>query len=225
MADLQISTKRMAIDKANAQVVIVVAVASFVAVFCLVASSTVFSQIRYQARVTSVKNKANAQLKDNIKAYNALNKQYQSFNDNPTNIIGGTRDGSGANDGRNSTIVLDALPPVYDFPGVTSSIEKILGAQSLKVSSITGTDDQLNQQTNLSSPTPQPVSMPFTFTVGNASYVSIQQLMDSLQKSIRPIQIDSLTISGGASNMTATVNAHTYYQPAKNLTITKKVVK
>jgi hypothetical protein len=39
------------------------------------------------------------------------------------------------------------------------------------------------------------------------------------------LQIDTLNISGGAGNMTVNVTAHTYYQPAKSLTITKKVIK
>ena len=75
----QISTKRLAISKANAQMVGIVAVAAFVTVFCLVASKAVFSQNRYQARVISAKEKAHKQLQDNINNYNNLAKAYKSF--------------------------------------------------------------------------------------------------------------------------------------------------
>jgi hypothetical protein len=221
----QISTKRLAISKANAQMVAVVAVAAFITIFCLVASKAVFSQNRYQARVTTAKEKAHSQLKKNIETFGSLQTAYNKFNSATTNIIGGSSTGTGDNDGSNSKIILDALPYSYDFPALTSSIEKILADNNLKITSITGTDDQVNQQGNLSSPNPEPVNMSFSFTVSNANYTSVNQLITRLQQSIRPIQIDSLDLSGGVNNMTATVNAHTYYQPAKSVNITKKVIK
>ncbi len=216
MADRLISTKRLAISKTNAQMVAVVAVAAFVTVFCLIASNAVFSQNRYQARVISAKEKAHKQLQENINNYSNLATAYKAFDNASTNVIGGTKSGKGDNDGSNSKIILDALPSAYDFPALASSIEKVLADNNLKVTSITGTDDQLTQQNNTASANPQPVSIPFTFTVSNASYGSVNQLMAKLQQSIRPIQIDTLDASGSQNNMTVTVTAHTYYQPGKN---------
>lgn len=221
----QISTKRLAISKANAQTVVIVGAAAFVTIFCLVASNAIFSQNRYQARVISAKEKAHKQLQENISNYSNLATAYKAFDSASTNVIGGNKDGTGDNDGPNSKIILDALPSSYDFPALTSSIEKVLTDSNLKVTSITGTDDQLNQQNNKSSANPQPVSIPFSFTISNANYVSVGQLITKLQHSIRPIQIDTLDVSGGVNNMTITVNAHTYYQPAKSVSITEKVIK
>ncbi len=225
MAETGISSKRLAISKANAQMVVLVSFASVVTVFCLVASQTVFGQDQYQSHVTAKKEIAHKILKKNIQEFNKLQTSYNTFNDSTTNVISGNSSGTGDNDGNNSKIILDALPSIYDFPGLTSSVEKILTDRQFKITHITGTDDQLNQQANLSSPDPKPVSMPFSFTVSNANYMAIQQLINALQQSIRPIQIDSLDLSGGASDMQVTVSAHTYFQPAKNLTITKQVVK
>lgn len=225
MANPVISTKRVAISKANAQMVAIVAVASFVTVFSLVASQALFSQNQYQARVTTAKEQAKTQLKQNQRAVADLDGSYKRFDGKEKNVIGGNRVGSGDNDGNNAKIVLDALPSSYDFPAVTSSLEKILTSKSLKVTSITGTDDQVAQEANSSSPNPKPIAMPFTFTVGDASYTSVQDLFVTLENSIRPIQIDTLTISGGAANMAVTLNGHTYYQPGMKVMITKKVVK
>ena len=61
---LQISTKRLAISKANAQIVGIVGAAAFVTVFCLFAANAVFSQNRYQARVITAKEKAHKQLQE-----------------------------------------------------------------------------------------------------------------------------------------------------------------
>ena len=225
MADSMISTKRVAISKANAQMVAVVAAAAFVSVFCLIAANAVFSQNRYQARIISAKEKAHKQLQQNISNYSDLATAYKAFDNASTNVINGNKNGTGDNDGSNSKIILDALPPTYDFPALTSSIEKILSDNHLQITSITGTDDQVSQQKNKASANPQPVEIPFTFTVGNASYSSVNQLMAKLQQSIRPIQIDTLDASGGQNDMTITVTAHTYYQPGKSVSITKKVIR
>jgi hypothetical protein len=222
---IEISTKRIAINNAQAQMVVIIAVASFITVFCLMASKAVLSQNQYNARVTTAKEKARDQLQDNIDKFSDLQSSYKAFNATATNVIGGTTTGTGDNDGDNSKIVLDALPSTYDFPALTSSLEKIFTDRNIKISSITGTDDQVAQQANLSSPKPTPVDIPFTLTISDANYQSVTQVIDTLQKSIRPIQIDSLDISGGSENMTVTITAHTYYQPAKSLSITEKVVK
>jgi hypothetical protein len=225
MAMPNLSGKHLAINKANTQMVAIVAVAAFVTVFCLVAAKAVWSQTGYQSRVIAADNTAHQQLIKNAQAFSSLSTSFQAFNSTPTNKIGGLSDGNSYNSGNNATIILHALPDSYDFPALASTLEKILTGQGLKISSISGTDDQLAEQNNNSSPNPQPVPMPFSFSISDANYSSIQQLINTLQLSIRPIQIDSLTLTGGGNNMTLTVNAHTYYQPGKSLDITQKVIK
>lgn len=219
----KILTRRVAISKTYAQMVVILAVSSFLVIFCLVASSTLISQNSYQARVISAMNKSKKQLQQNLQVFNQLAASYNKFNSSNTNIIGGPSSGSGQNSGLNSQIILDALPPAYDFPALTSSLQNILS--SYNISSISGTDDELSQQGNNTSPNPQPVSMPFSFTINNASYQSVSQLFTTLQNSIRPIQVDSLDLSGVSSSLTLTVSAHTYYQPAKTVSISQEVIK
>lgn len=219
------SMKRLAIDKANTQMIVILSVAAFISVFCLVASKAVLSQNAYNAKVISAKEKANKQLEDNIKAADTLVNHYEAFVDTSTNAIGGNKSGTGDNDGDNAKIILDALPSAYDFPALTSSLEKITSDRKLNVSSITGTDDQVNQQGNATSTKPQAVPMPFELTINDASYQGVQSLIDAFEHSIRPIQIDKLEISGGGTKMQAVVTAHTYYQPGISLNIKKEVVK
>jgi hypothetical protein len=225
MGKLEISSKHMAIVKANAQIVAVVGVAAFVTIFCVVASQAVWSQNEYQTRVTKSENVAHKQLLTNIKAYTNLVIAYNAFNSATTNVLGGSSSNSGANnDGTNTKLVLDALPSSYDFPALTSSIEKILDSGNFQIGGITGTDNQLAEQGNNSSANPQAVGMPFSFTVVNSNYTAIEQLITTLQESIRPIQIQQMTLTGGNSSMGLTVNAQTYYQPGKSLGITKQEV-
>ncbi|MEI6756202.1 MAG: hypothetical protein WCK80_04290, partial [bacterium] len=209
MANTSNSKEHNLLSKANAVTVGIVGVASFVVVFCLVASSSLFSQNKYQAKVASAKSKANSQLDANIKAYSDLNTSYKKFISNSPNAIGGNVNGTADNDGNNAKIVLNSLPSTYDFPALTSSLEKILHDRNITIKSITGTDAQASQSAG-ESQSPTPVAIPFVFTV-SANYGSTQQLLVALQKSIRPIQIDSIAIAGASSDMTVTVNGHTYY--------------
>lgn len=225
MAQAQISTKRLAINKANAQMVAIVGVASFITVFCLVATKTVVSNNQYLAKVTTAKEKANRQLQNNITSYNQLKSSYAKFDSASTNIIGGTSTGTGDRDGTNSKLILDALPSSYDFPALASSVEKILSNAGLKVNSITGTDDQIAQQSNALSPNPQPVEMPFTFSVDVQGTDAAYKLMKLLEQSIRPIQVDKVTLSGEKDKQSVIIEAHTYYQPGRSVDIKKQALK
>lgn len=225
MAKLKLSTKRLAISKANAQILAITSAAAFVTVFSLVAGHALLAQRSYQNKVITAKENVNNQLKKDVTSVSNLVNSYQSFNNQPTNVIGGASTGTADNDGKNTTIVLDALPSKYDFPALTSSLEKILRSRNLNISSISGTDDEVAQQATVGGAVPQPIAMPFSFAISNANYSSVQELIDTLELSIRPIQIDSLTLSGGADNMTLSVNAHTYYQPDTQYKLTTKAIK
>lgn len=221
----QSSTKRLAISQANARMIAVVAAASVVSIFSLVGAKALWSQNAYQAKVNGAKENAHHQLEANLQAADELTKSYKTFASKDVNVLGGSKTGTGDNEGDNSKIILDALPGSYDFPALTSSIEKIMNERHYPISSFMGIDDQINQQDNSSSNDPQPQPIPFSFTVENANYTAVQQIASTLELSIRPIQIDSLKLSGGASDMKITIEAHTFYQPQKSLTIKKQVVK
>ncbi len=223
MAKVHISTKRVLIDKANTRIVAVTGVAAFVVVFALVASKTLVSQAAYQNRLINANKQALSQLKTDISTTSQLVNSYQAFVNTPQNVIGGNPQGSGPKDGDNGQIVLDALPSQYDFPALATSLEKLITSQKLQIQSITGTDEELTQQSDQSSPNPTPVPMPFQISVvGN--YQAIQSLVDVFNRSIRPFQIQTLQLSGSENAMTLTISAQTYYQPQKTLQITKKVI-
>lgn len=219
-----ISSKRALISHANTQIVIVTSVAAFIFVFSLVASKMLASQMAYQSRVLSAKHKAVAQLQSDISAVNNLDDSYKAFVNTPQNLIGGSPQGSGSQDGDNAQIVLDALPSSYDFPALATSLEKIISSQQVTINSITGVDDEANQASNQSSGTPQPVAMPFEISV-TGDYQSIQNLIGQFEHSIRPFQVQSIDLSGDQAKLTADIKAQTFYQPAKTFNIGSKVIK
>lgn len=224
MANASFITKRTLIDKANSTMVIVTSVAAFVLVFSLVSTKTLISQATYQNRVISAKKAALKQLKDDNDAIKPLKASYDSFVSTAQNKIGGNPQGTGPKDGDNAKIVLDALPSSYDFPALATSIESLVTGQGLQIGSIGGTDDEVNQAGNQISSTPQPVPMPFQLTV-TGGYSSIQNLMNAFQYSIRPFQVQTMEITGDQDKLTLTLNAQTFFQPAKSLNITTEVIK
>lgn len=223
MAKIELSSKRLQISKANLYIVSVVAIACFVSIFALTASKALLSQRSYQAKVIAQKETAKKQLQSNLDARDQLVAQYKGFVSTGTNVIGGSNDGQGDRDGDNAKIVLDALPSVYDYPALTASIEKLLTDNGLTIVSIGGTDDEVNQS-NVSSGTPTPVEMPFTVSF-SGKQENIKEFLSVLQRSIRPIHVQQSTISGNDAQLTVSLTAKTYYQPEKNLTIRKEVVK
>jgi Tfp pilus assembly protein PilO len=121
--------------------------------------------------------------------------------------------------------VLDALPSSYDFPALANSIEKLIASQGLEIVSIAGTDDEVAQSENQVSDSPLPVEVPFQTSV-NGNYAGIQNLISTFERSIRPVQIQSLTLNAADGDVIAmTIGAQTFYQPAKSLNIKTEVIK
>lgn len=219
------SAKHDLIDKANTRIVVYVSVAAFIAVFSLVATKTLVSQAAYQNRVINAKRVAVNQLKSDITASSQLQSSYDAWTSTSQNAIGGSPTGSGAQDGDNAKIVIDALPSTYDFPGLTTSLENMLTSQSgIKIDSISGTDQEATLGGNVTSTTPQPQPIPFSIAV-SGDYGSLQNVIGTFERSIRPIQVQTLNLNGTNGNLSMTITAQTFYQPAKSLNINKKVVK
>lgn len=222
--DSQIFARKDLIDKANRSLVITVSVAVFVVVFSLIAMRSLIAQAGYQNKIISKKRQAVKTLQDDVAVAKQVSMTYQAFDGATKNIIGGISDGTTDKDGSNTKIVLDALPAQYDFPALTTNIESLVESQGVKLSSITGTDDEVAQLANKSSGAPTPVAMPFDISI-SADYTKTQALVLAFERSIRPMKLLSMNISGSQSDLTTTIKAETYYQPAKLFNIKKEVVK
>ena len=220
----KLSTKRLAIDKFNATVVLQISIAAFVSVFCLVSINSLFSQRAYQAKVESKKQAALAQLESNIESVDQLLASYQEFADAPENVLGGNPNGQGDRDGENPRIVLDALPSVYDFPALATSLEKMLKDNNITIDNISGTDEEISQVSNEGTPNPEPVEMPFTIEA-TTSASSIKKFLSLFERSIRPLQIQRIVMEGQDSKVKFTIDAKSYYQPEKGLSVEEETIK
>lgn len=223
MARQTISKKRIQIDKARANVVLFVAVASFIATFSLVSSKALLQKRGFESRVIGEKEKTLKTLKDNNQAAQQLTTSYKAFNDTPDNLLGGNPSGTGDKDGENAKLILDALPSQYDFPALTSSIEKMIKSQQGSIEAISGTDDTVAQSSVTDSS--KPIEIPFQIDATSGDD-GIQNILKTFNRSIRPMTITKVTLSvESQGSLRASIFAKSYYQPAKVLQITTKEVR
>jgi hypothetical protein len=220
---VNVSLKRAQITKANTTMVVATAIAAFALTFTVIAGRALLNKRAYQSRVITAKQKAVDQLQANIKATNSLVTSYKAFVGTPENVIGGNPNGKSDHDGDNAKIVLDALPSQYDFPALASSLEKIITTNNYKTSSISGTDDEIAQENATTSGDPAAVAMPFQIAA-TTDLTGAKGLSSILERSIRPIQVQSLGISGTNAQLQVSVKAQTFYLPGKTLNIQTKVV-
>jgi Tfp pilus assembly protein PilO len=208
------SMKRLMIDKANSMMVVVIGFAAFVTVFSLVSIKALWGQSGYQNRVINKKEKAVKQLQANIAASNQLEDSFKKFDQSPSML---------ANKDNNAKIVLDALPSKYDFPALTTSLEKMLLDGGFKISGISGIDDEASQDSSVAGAT-KPVEIPFALEA-DANYTSVQNFLKDIDRSIRPFTLTALDLSGNNNDIRIGLQAKSYYQPEKGVTITTETVK
>lgn len=221
---INLSPKRLQISKANMMVVTAVSIATFILVFTIFAARTLLMQRSYQARVIAKQELAKKTVQDNLQARDGLVAQYKQFVGRPENIISGSSTGSGDRDGDNAKIVLDALPSKYDFPALTSSVEKLAKGSNATIVSLSGSDDEVNQQNDTTTGATTPIEMPFQLSV-SGNFDSMQKMVEAFERSIRPMNITKLVLGGKDSSLTMTLDAKTYYQPDNGLRVTEEVVK
>lgn len=219
MGEGVITSKRKQIDKTQAKLYGIVMAAAIVSVFALVAAKSFFGQASYYNKVNGIKEKAVKQLKENQDAVSSLVKSYQSFASQNPNLIGGNATGKTGRDGDNGRLVLDALPSKYDFPALATSLEKMLNG--FTINSISGSDDSTIQD---QAGAAKLVEMPFIVNV-STDYNGAQRLLSSLEKSIRPFQVDKMAFSGTNGSLKIEIKAKTFFQPEKMVKIDSKVVK
>jgi hypothetical protein len=244
---LKASVKHLQIDRANNAMFYMVAAAAVITVFSLVSAKSLLSQSSYQHKVLKARNEAIKKLKSNLEAANSLKQHYEVFESQTPNIIGG-RGGldiasaiaKGVNggsvsvngqpvalsgqDGDNAKIVLDALPSVYDFPALISSIEKIAVIDNVPLQSVTGSDDSATQTTAESSAvSSQPTTISFALTT-KLDYNVAKTLTGDLERSIRPVDITTFALDGSGNSLNVSIQANTYYQAPISLQIRQKEI-
>jgi Tfp pilus assembly protein PilO len=207
--------KRQQIEQAGKYMFIWVVAAAIAVSFCLATGQYLFSKWDYNNKIIGAKYKASDTLSSNITAANELKKQVDA-------LVANNDLASVKTDPNDSTTksVLDALPISGDSAALATSLQKaILTGSGVTIESIS-VPPEAGGTTAVS--TPQ--EMKFSFVV-TGSYDKIKTMVHDIERTIRPIKIVGVTMNGSDANLRATVDAITYYQPAKNVNATEEVVR
>jgi len=221
--------KRQQITKTNQQMLIWVAIAALVVTICAVLAFNFTQRIIYQAKVNNELAKTSDTLTNSLKSIPNLisnvntlqtNQDLLALRINPTDTA--------------FQVVLDALPTVDDSTSLASSLQqRILGPSQVAIQKITVTDQGQMVTANTPAPTGQATNGSTTPTVGNFQFSftisgdlsTVTTAIQNLEKSIRPITINTLTIQAGSNGqLQVTVNATTYYLPSVNYQLDSKEV-
>ncbi len=213
--DSRLSIKRTLIGRANTTMTMIIGGTLSFVVAAVILSAGLARQINHRGHVIREKKVASKALKQNVRAVASLVESFSQFDSAKESLIN-TKDA-------NSKIVLDALPSKYDFPALATSLEKILTDGGYTITQMSGTDNEASIDQEAES-NPQPVEMPFSLGI-EGDYSKVIRVVSDLERSIRPIVIDNLEVSGTSSDTKLMISARTYYQPGKNLETSTKVVK
>lgn len=198
--------RRARIAQAGSTVFIVVAISAVVVVFSLVSVRFLWQRKSYNDRVITAKTEARDQLQSNITNIGQLAEQFEALNSSPTT---------------NSTAILHALPPTYDYSALATSIQSLAERSGVRFVGSIGPDQSASAVTSAVTSQPQPI--PLSLQV-NGSYDNVVKFIKNLELSIRPISVISTTYTGTNNNIQAILQAETFYQPARLLDVTRRQI-
>lgn len=208
--------KRQEISSANRTMLLWVVAASVAISFLLVASQFLYQQFAYNGKVLALKNKAVAQLDDNLTNIQELKRNFNTLDVGDSNV--------------NSRKVLNALPSEMDTSAFGTSIQQVVAPKSgVTLEALTidpansGESDEDSEGEVVALPS-TPQELRATVAV-SGNYDQVASFVRDVELVIRPIKFRTVSLSGSDSNTRATIELTTYYQPKKTVEIKKEVVK
>lgn len=217
--------KRTQIAKANRTMFLWIAAASALVGCAVVISIFMIQKVVFNERVLAEKqntvsileknNKVVAQLEDSIRILDT-NEALMSVKANETDQA--------------IQVILDALPAEANSLAVGASLQnKLLNGingltiESLQVDPVVGVE-VLGDGISADSGGEEVVNAISFQVTAMGSEQAIKEVLNKLERSIRPIEILSVRIEGSGSSMTIFIQARTYYEPKKTIELQKKEI-
>jgi len=199
-------SRREQVKKAGSTVFIVVAIAAVIVMFSVISIRFLWERKSYNDRVITAKTMARTNIESNTNNLKKLSEQFPQLDTSAST---------------NASVILHALPPTYDYAALASSIDFLATVSG--VSSDTSIGEDISATAVQFATTSSPVEIPITTSV-TGNYASVKEYISNLEKSIRPIKVNSVTYSGTNASLQATVDAVTYYQPARSLDVLRSPI-
>jgi hypothetical protein len=220
--------KRQQIAKANRTMFIWVAGTSVIVGIALVTSIFLFQKASFNEKVLSEKSKTATTLVKNNKAVDELKNQVRVLNTNED-----LKKSMAPGETQPVQAILDALPSEANSSAFGASLQKRfltsdgLTLEELSVDPVAGIESTTDQNASVTSTESGGNQISFRFAVGaditNAN--ALKKLQQDIERSIRPIDITTLSVEVQAKRLVLKVEGHTYYEPAKTIELKDKTVK
>lgn len=223
--------KRQQIGRANRMMLLWIIAVSVIVGIAVVLAIFLVQKIWYQERILSEKAKTVKVLQDNYKAVtdeSGLKNEISKLNTNEA--LRSTRlndDASGLQS------VLDALPADANSTALASSLQtKLLtGINGIKLESIavdqtdTTSDSGVASAAGSSAASADQIGFSFSVSTEGKNDTALRQVLENLEKSIRPFNVGTISIEAQGTRVIMTVKGVSYYEPATTVQPVKKVVK
>lgn len=218
--------KRQQITKANRTMFLWVAAASVVVGFSLVIAIFLWQKISFGEKVLTEKSKTLATLAEDLEKIPALRDNIRLLETN-TNL----KETRLKDDDRVVQSVLDALPADANSTALGSSLQsKLLTGvngitlDAIKVDPVIGVET-LDGTVDGTDPGQNTINFTFTISVASNNPDGLRDVLLRLERSIRAINITSLTIEQQGTRLVMSAAGHAYYQPAQVIELKEKVVR
>jgi hypothetical protein len=222
--------KRTQIAKANQTMFIWVAVVSVIVGFALVGSIFLVQKILFNEKILAEKNNTITILNKDNSNVSELESQVRVLDTNQALTTAKAKPTDQV-----IQVILDALPSDANSLALGASLQNVLlngvsglSLQSLQVDPVVGVESLASntsvQSASTTTTTSNQPQITFRFSVkGNEA--ALKESLTRLERSIRAIDIISLTIENQGSNRLMTVEARAFYEPVRTVELKNKVVK
>lgn len=214
--------KRQQIAGTRQQMFIWVATASAAIVICVMVGINFIQRINYQMKVNSKITATADTLDSSVDSIDGLINNVNALRANPQLNLPNLK----TDDSTVFQVAIDALPTENDSVSLSSSLQNRILSQSgvtiesISVDSISPTASYLEDDDDALSEIAYPVAQTISFNVAVVGpYDSVKQLLLDIERTIRPISIDALTLEGTDEMLSATITATTYYSPSVDYTV------
>jgi hypothetical protein len=207
--------KRQIIANSNRTMFIWVTAMSALIGVCAVLSIFLVQQIAFKTKVANKLDGTVSTLKENNKKAETLIQNVRVLETNAAlNSI------KAHPDDKALQVILDALPADNNALALGSSLQQNL----LQLPGVTIEALSVQAQ-NTDDTTAEGNTIPFTTTITAADANTLKDALARLERSIRVIDIDTLSLERTEQKYTLTLSAHAYYEPAVTVQLNNETVK
>ncbi len=216
--------KRSQIAKANRTMFLWIAISSALIGAAVVVSIFLFQKMIFNERVLAEKQNTVSTLQHNNSIVSSLEDEVRILDTNTA--LASVK--ANAND-QALQVILDALPSEPNSLALGASLQNKLlvglPIESLQVDPIIGVEALSGDDSTVDASEEAAASqITFQFTV-KGSEAALKQVLQNLERSIRVIEITSLRIETSGGEQQMSVQARAFYEPAKTIELTDKVIK